>query len=160
MVAAKAGRYLMMQWQRLFGGRTHRLQVAALPWRRSGDGIEVMLITSRRSGRWIVPKGWPEWNEALFDAAAREAGEEAGITGTVSSQVLGSYRYEKRSDTGVSYEVQVYPLEVQSVAKTWREQSQRQRRWMTPAEAAAKVREPELAAMIRAFSPTAERRAA
>ncbi|GHD08704.1 NUDIX hydrolase [Tianweitania populi] len=149
----------MMHLQRLVGFRSHRLQVAALPWRRSGDGIEVMLITSRGSGRWILPKGWPEGGEALFDAAAREAGEEAGIAGTISPQTLGSYNYEKRSDA-VSYEVQVYPLEVQSVAKTWRERGQRQRRWMSLSEAADKVREPELAAMIRTFSPTGERKAA
>ncbi|WP_250157209.1 NUDIX hydrolase [Tianweitania aestuarii] len=151
----------MMQWQRLFGGRAHRLQVAALPWRRSGGEIEIMLVTSRGSGRWILPKGWPKPGEALCDAAAREAGEEAGITGTIAQQTLGSYRYEKRSDRSISYEVQVYPLAVQAVAKTWRERNQRERRWMSQTQAAANVREPELAAMIHAFSPTAvERQAA
>ena len=79
MRVAEAGRYLMMQWQRLFGGRSNRLQVAALPWRRSSKGVEIMLVTSRGSGRWILPKGWPEAGEALWDAAAREADEEAGI---------------------------------------------------------------------------------
>ena len=159
MLTTKVGRYLMTLWQRLVGFRSHQLQVAALPWRRSGGGIEVMLITSRGSGRWILPKGWPESGEALSDAAAREAGEEAGIAGTVSTQMLGSFHYEKRSDSA-SYEVRVYPLEVQSIAKAWRERGQRQRRWMSLSEAADKVREPELATMIREFSPTADRKAA
>ena len=77
--------------------RPHRLtQYAALPWRRDGGGrIEVMLITSRDTGRWVLPKGWPEGPEEFRDAAAREAKEEAGISGAVSRYELGHYSYLK-----------------------------------------------------------------
>jgi 8-oxo-dGTP pyrophosphatase MutT (NUDIX family) len=150
---AKVGHYLMMQWQRLFDARSPRLQVAALPWRRASKGVEIMLVTSRGSGRWILPKGWPEAGEALWDAAAREADEEAGISGIVSPQELGAYRYEKSkgSEGASAFEVKVYPLEVQTVAKTWREHGQRHRQWFPVADAAAKVREPDLAALIADF---------
>lgn len=152
-----------MQWQRLFGGRSNRLQVAALPWRRSSKGVEIMLVTSRGSGRWILPKGWPEAGEALWDAAAREADEEAGIKGVVSPEALGVFRYEKSkgSDRDSAFEVQVFPLEVQTVAKTWREHGQRHRQWFPVADAATKVREPELAALITDFGRrSGQRRAA
>lgn len=154
MGLAKARRYLMVQWQRLFGDQSHRLQVAALPWRRASKGVEVMLVTSRGSGRWILPKGWPEAGEALWDAAAREAGEEAGVTGTVSPEALGAYRTEKSegSDKASAFAVKVYPLQVQTVAKTWRESGQRHRQWFPVTDAAAKVREPDLAALITDFA--------
>jgi ADP-ribose pyrophosphatase YjhB (NUDIX family) len=67
--------------KRLFGVAPCRLQVAALPWREGKHGLEIMLITSRDTGRWVLPKGWPEAREPLCDAAAREAGEEAGLRG-------------------------------------------------------------------------------
>ncbi|RUU02882.1 NUDIX hydrolase, partial [Mesorhizobium sp. USDA-HM6] len=68
--------------RRLFGTAPCRLQVAALPWRKDDNGVEIMLITSRDTGRWVLPKGWPEAREPLCEAAAREAGEEAGLYGT------------------------------------------------------------------------------
>ena len=68
---------LVERVRRLFGKVPCRLQVAALPWRTAGDGVEIMLITSRDTGRWVLPKGWPENDENLYDAAAREAAEEA-----------------------------------------------------------------------------------
>ena len=121
--------------RRLFGGAPCRLQVAALPWRKTEGGVEVMLITSRDSGRWVLPKGWPELGEELFDAAAREAGEEAGLKGAVSQREAGRYFYDKSVSRGESFrcEVLVYPLEVDKVADKWKEKRQRERRWVAAA---------------------------
>ncbi len=65
--------------RRLFGAMPCRVQVAALPWRRTDQGVEVMLITSRDTGRWVIPKGWPEGQEDLYEAAAREAAEPIAV---------------------------------------------------------------------------------
>src|SRR5690606_27766655 len=81
------------------GGMPPHVQVAALPGRAGGaDGEgarEVMLVTSRGTGRWVLPKGWPEHSEALHEAAAREAAEEAGVSGPVAPQEIGRFYYGK-----------------------------------------------------------------
>lgn len=146
------GAPLMDGVRRLLGKSPCRLQVAALPWRKTETGIEVLLITSRETRRWVLPKGWPEGQEELFDAAAREAVEEAGLAGAVSHREAGRYYYTKASKNGdVPCEVLVYPLEVDSVADKWKEKRQRERRWFSGAEAAAMVREPDLCQVISAF---------
>lgn len=131
----------------------HRVQVAALPWRRVKGGIEVMLITSRDTGRWVLPKGWPEAGEEFYDAAAREAVEEAGLKGIISSHEAGRYFYDKcavnRDD--IRCEVFVYPLEVSNVADKWKEKGERKRKWVSPEKAAGMVAEPDLAEVIRNF---------
>jgi 8-oxo-dGTP pyrophosphatase MutT (NUDIX family) len=139
--------------RRLLGKPAFRLQVAALPWRRTGDGVEIMLITSRDTGRWVLPKGWPEAGENLHDAAAREAWEEAGLSGFVTRQEIGRYRYSKVRSSGeaVPCEVLVFPLEVDEVADTWKEKRKRKRKWMTPADAARSVNEPDLRRLVSAF---------
>jgi len=159
---AEAKKQLRQQWTRFFGSKRRHIQVASLPWRQTAAGVEVMLITSRRSGRWVLPKGWPEHGETLHDAAAREAVEEAGLGGTISPNTVGSYHYTKLRSSGKTLhcEVKVFPLRVDVVADTWHEQRQRRRAWMSPADAASKVREPELAAMISAFAASTEPRAA
>lgn len=148
--------------RQLSGDRTLRLQAAALPWRCLGGRFEVMLITSRDSGRWVLPKGWPEPGEALCDAAAREAHEEAGLKGAVARHAVGRYLYAKamRGGGSVPCDVSVFPLEVRRVADKWKECRQRARRWMGGDEAAAAVRETELAALIVAFCAAAGREAA
>jgi 8-oxo-dGTP pyrophosphatase MutT (NUDIX family) len=118
--------------RRIFGGDPLRLQVAALPWRRVEQGVEVMLITSRDSGRWVLPKGWPEFGEEFCDAAAREAREEAGEE--------------------VRCEVMVYPLEVAGVAGQWKEKGERRRKWMSAAKAAGLVAEADLGKLILDFA--------
>lgn len=140
---------------RLFKLNRAYRQVAALPWRETGEGVEVMLITSRDTGRWVLPKGWPEGDEAFFDAAAREAAEEAGLTGDISEREAGRYVYRKarRSGSDRRCEVLVYPLRVERVADRWPERKQRRREWFSPAEAAARVQEAELAALLSAFPP-------
>lgn len=157
-----ARRRLVAHWNSLFGSDRCHLQVAALPWRRTASGVEVMLITSRGTGRWVLPKGWPEGDEALCNAAAREAAEEAGLAGAVSDLAVGSYFYDKLKSSGeqIRCEVKVYPLEVDKVADKWRERRQRKRQWMAPQDAAVSVHEPDLAALISAFSVNPRQRVA
>jgi 8-oxo-dGTP pyrophosphatase MutT (NUDIX family) len=145
--------HLVERVRRLFGKTPCRLQVAALPWRKAEDGVEIMLITSRDTGRWILPKGWPESGENLFDAAAREAGEEAGLSGSVSRQEIGRYFYAKALSSGeeVPCEVLVYPLEVDKVADKWKEKRERKRKWVSPAVAARMLNEPDLCKLVSAF---------
>jgi 8-oxo-dGTP pyrophosphatase MutT (NUDIX family) len=149
---------LIRRVRQLFGGEPLPLQVAALPWRRTKNGIEVMLITSRAGGRWLLPKGWPELGEEFCDAAAREAHEEAGLSGAVSSAMAGRYFYEKSAGgNGMRFEVMVYALEVGNVAGKWKEKRERRRKWVAPAKAANLVAEPELAQLILDFAAEAER---
>ncbi|WP_269930093.1 NUDIX hydrolase [Aminobacter sp. HY435] len=145
--------HLVERLRRLFGASACRLQVAALPWRRAAPGIEIMLITSRDTGRWVLPKGWPEEAERLCETAAREASEEAGLSGSVETHDAGHYYYTKDLSNGqqVTCEVLVYPLEVRKVAEKWKERRQRTRRWVTPSEAARMVNEPDLCRLIIAF---------
>jgi 8-oxo-dGTP pyrophosphatase MutT (NUDIX family) len=140
--------------RRLFGGERCRLQVAALPWRKTDDGVEVMLITSRDTGRWVLPKGWPEDDEPLYEAAAREAVEEAGISGGIARTTAGSYFYNKVHSSGTESpcEVRVFPLEVKEVASKWREKGQRKRKWVKPREATRMVNEPDLVKLIARFA--------
>jgi len=138
----------------LLGGAPCRLQVAALPWRTMYEGIEVMLITSRDTGRWVLPKGWPELGEELCEAAAREAGEEAGLEGAVSAREAGRYFYAKSVSGAerVRCEVLVYPLEVEKVADKWKERRQRARKWVAAAQAAEMVAEADLGRLILQFA--------
>ncbi|NGM35615.1 NUDIX hydrolase [Methylobacterium sp. DB0501] len=130
-----------------------RRQVAVLPVRAGPDGaLQVMLITSRETRRWVVPKGWPMKGLKNYEAAAREAYEEAGLIGRVGRRALGSYFYHKRlkSRDMVLCQVQVFRLDVRKQLKTWPEQSEREGRWFSVPEAAEAVTEAGLAALIRA----------
>lgn len=154
--------HLVERIRRLFSAPTCRLQVAALPWHRTSTGIEVMLITSRGTGRWVLPKGWPETSERLCETAAREASEEAGLSGSIATQEAGRYFYLKEMPNGeqVACEVLVYPLEVRHVAEKWKERRQRTRKWVSPSEAARMVNEPELCGLIASFGTAHARFAA
>jgi 8-oxo-dGTP pyrophosphatase MutT (NUDIX family) len=145
---------IVQRARRLFGETACRLQVAAMPWRRTADGIEIMLITSRDTGRWVLPKGWPERGEDFWHAAAREAGEEAGLTGIVEPREVGRYFYAKARADGdeVPCEVMVYPLEVTAEASKWKERGERTRQWMPAHEAAGQVAEIDLGELIEAFA--------
>jgi 8-oxo-dGTP pyrophosphatase MutT (NUDIX family) len=112
-----------------------------------------MLVTSRRTGRWIIPKGWPMKRRAPHIAAAREALEEAGVVGQVGTSPIGSYSYEKRLKQGdvVVCEVHVFPLEVRSQQKSWPEKGEREVQWFSSAEAAETVQEPVLSDIIRSL---------
>jgi 8-oxo-dGTP pyrophosphatase MutT (NUDIX family) len=139
--------------QRLFGTAPCRLQVAALPWRTTENGIEIMLITSRDTGRWVLPKGWPEAREPLCEAAAREAGEEAGLRGKISHFEAGRYFYAKALASGeeVPCEVLVFPMQVERVSDRWKEKRARTRKWVNAAEAVRMINEPDLCQIITNF---------
>lgn len=127
-------------------------QFAALPFRRAA-GLEVMLITSRETRRWIIPKGWPMKGRRPRGTAAREALEEAGIKGKVSRTPIGSYTYVKRGLGGQSWpcRVDIFPLEVRLELADWREREQRTRQWFPYIEAAGAVTERELRDLILGF---------
>jgi 8-oxo-dGTP pyrophosphatase MutT (NUDIX family) len=130
-----------------------RAQVAALPYRETSAGqYEVLLVTSRDTGRWVIPKGWPMKHRADHDAAAQEAFEEAGVTGQVTARPIGAYRYwKRRRSRSILCEVAVYPLEVSGELDAWPEKGQRQRSWFSPEEAAGRVDEPDLSELVRTF---------
>jgi 8-oxo-dGTP pyrophosphatase MutT (NUDIX family) len=134
--------------------REPRTQYAALPWRRRDDGaIEILLITSRESRRWVIPKGWPMKDKAPEEAAAQEAYEEAGIIGKPRSKALGAYHYDKRLRSGrlQHVRVMVYPLEVKEARDIWPEMVERDRLWSSPSEGATLVDEPELRTLLAKF---------
>jgi len=164
MLLSQGKRILISERLRsLFGSPPPRLQVAALPWRINKKGtLEVLLVTSRETRRWVLPKGWPEGLESLSEAAAREAQEEAGITGNISPNELGSYFYGKRLATGLERRCQVvvFPLEVKKAADKWPEKKRRTRQWLEPAEAASLVNEADLGELIARFGRNPRKSAA
>lgn len=130
-------------------------QIAGLCWRQSGKEVEVLLITSRDTGRWVLPKGWPIKGLSGPQSALREAYEEAGVEGVATNRPIGAYPYVKTVDAqnGFPCEVTVFPIEVKHLASRFPEASQRQRKWFPLAKAAKKVDEAELSALIRGFDP-------
>ena len=134
--------------------REPRTQYAALPWRKRDDGqVEVLLITSRETRRWVIPKGWPMKDKAPGPCAAQEAFEEAGVVGEPRRKSLGVYHYDKRLRSGRTQHVrvQVFPLEVAEERDIWPEMAERDRNWTSPADAAGLVDEPELKALLAKF---------
>jgi len=131
------------------------LQCAALPWRMVDGEPRVLLITTRRTHRWIVPKGWPEPDRPLHEQAAFEAWEEAGVRGDVSVHPIGGFGYDKVRKNGKirPLYVRVFPLAVTEEVADWPEAHERQRRWFARAEAAEAVQEPELKTLLAAFQP-------
>lgn len=134
--------------------REPRTQYAALPWRKSADGaVEILLITSRESRRWVIPKGWPMKDMTPAGAAAQEAYEEAGVLGEPRHKQLGVYHYDKRLASGrlQHVRVMVFPLKVTEARDIWPEMAERDRLWSSPAEAASLVDEPELRELLAKF---------
>ena len=130
-----------------------RVQYGALPYRlRTGSRRpQFMLITSRETQRWVIPKGWPKKGKSARQSAAREAFEEAGVIGRVSRRAVGSFSYEKRLKNGgtVECEVRVFPLHVKRQSREWPEKQERKVKWLSAAKAAKKVDEPTLGELIR-----------
>jgi len=127
----------------------HR-QVAALPLRRAKGGeVKILLVTSRNTGRWIIPKGWPSKRVKDHKAAAREARQEAGVKGKIRTKAFGSYRYIKPElGDGAPIDVTVFLLSVRKQSKRWPEKAERRRAWFDILDAARKIAEPELSSLI------------
>ena len=132
--------------------RPKELQVAALCYRNSKKhGTQVLLITSRGTGRWSVPKGWPIEGKKADEAALQEAWEEAGVSkGATIEGHVGSFAYDKRLDGGYEapVEVEVFKVRVDQLADIYPEHDERTRRWVSPADAAEMVQEPGLKAIL------------
>lgn len=137
--------------------RDVRSQFGALCYRVKNGKVQILLITSRGSGRWILPKGWPIDGQTPAQSAAQEAWEEAGVVGKKIDLCLGLFSYRKLldGDDHLPCVVMVYPLKVKSLAKTYPEAGQRKRRWVSRKQAAQMVSEPELSRIIRDFDPRA-----
>lgn len=132
-----------------------RLQFGALPHRPSAEGgRDILLITSRDTGRWVIPKGWPMRGRCGWEVAAREAFEEAGIEGDTGAQPIGAYHYAKRRSGGRSLtcRVEVFPFGVMRELERWPERHQRRRHWFAAREAARLVDEDELRSLILSTS--------
>ncbi|MFD2854828.1 NUDIX hydrolase [Seohaeicola zhoushanensis] len=130
-------------------------QYAALCFSTTRGKTRVLLITSRGTGRWIVPKGWRVEGASAAGSAAREAWEEAGVIGRIYEQCLGTYTYLKYFEKAPDKicETQVFPVKVLSLKGEFPERGQRRRKWFSPKKAASLVQEPELAHILRTFDP-------
>lgn len=129
-------------------------QFGVIAWHEGEDGRpRLLLITSRDTGRWVVPRGNPIAGLPPHLSAAQEAYEEAGVRGTVGSEPAGQYRYRKtrRLGRGVRMVVTLFPLQVEEELDDWPEARQRTRRWFAPEDAADAVFEPDLKALLAAF---------
>lgn len=136
--------------------RPARFQVAALCWREGADGLEVLVITSLETRRWLLPKGWPMDGQDAPGAARIEAWEEAGVEPAhVERRSIGTYLYDKRLRGGVPVECEtkVFPVEVAHLADDYPQKDQRERRWVSPEEAARMVDEPGLRDILTGFDP-------
>ncbi len=134
-------------------------QVAALPMRETERGLEICLVTTRETGRWTLPKGWPMKGRKDFDAARIEAEQEAGVVGRPSKTPIGTFHYWKRRENQFDLvDVAVYPLKVTKVLARWKEYGEREVRWTTPLEASGLVNEPQLAEILRAFAAKVARK--
>ena len=143
---------LWRDFLRLFFQRPKRLQVAALCYRGAGPEMEVLLVTSRGTGRWIIPKGWPINGLQTSEAALQEAWEEAGVRNSnAPSEPIGTYTYDKvmRAGLPVPVETLVYPVKVKETSYDFPEAHERKRKWVSPEAAADLVREGELKVILR-----------
>jgi 8-oxo-dGTP pyrophosphatase MutT (NUDIX family) len=127
-----------------------RSQCGALCWRMHRRRVEVLLITSRDTRRWVIPKGWPMEGMTAAEAAQTEAWEEAGAKGEVASHPIGLFTYDKQRGpkTPLPCVVSVYALRVQGLAEKFPERHERRRKWFPAAKAAQKVAEAELRALL------------
>lgn len=119
------------------------------------SAIEILLVTTRQTRRWIIPKGWPIKGLKPPKSAAREAFEEAGVRGKVGSKSLGVFAYDKLLDSdgiAVRCEVRVFPLLVKRQSENWPEAKQRRVQWVEPSKAVALIKEPELRAIVASFA--------
>jgi 8-oxo-dGTP pyrophosphatase MutT (NUDIX family) len=133
-------------WYKQSGVIAYRLNSQESSARRTSSPLEVLLITSRKRKRWIIPKGIIEADMSPQASAAKEAFEEAGILGNVSDQAIGTYTHKKWQGTCI---VEVFPLEVTKVLDAWPEYGIRQREWMSVDEAVKRVQQEGLKPLIK-----------
>ena len=121
-------------------------QYGAICWRMHRGKVEVLLITSRDTGRWVIPKGWPIDGLTPAGSAAREAWEEAGVEGVVAEAGLGLFSYDKlmTPKKPLPCQVEVFALRVAKLKEKFPERGERRRKWFAAEKAARKVNEPEL----------------
>jgi len=137
-----------------------RIQYAALPYRgRTKSELQVMLVTSRGTRRWVIPKGWPKSGMPPHQTAAAEAFEEGGVAGKVTKRPIGAYSYDKllKNGTNTRCVVRVFALRVVREHKKWPEKHQRRIGWYSPGNAAQQVREPSLRRIIRGFAKRSQK---
>ena len=141
---------------RLMLQRPPRQQYAALCYRmkKKQGSLEVLVATSRDTGRWVIPKGWPMTDKKAHQVAEREAFEEVGVKGKVEKEALGFYHYRKALDNGLKIPVvvQVHALEVEECLKSFPEKGSRTMEWVSCEEAAMRVNEPELKILFLQFA--------
>jgi len=129
-------------------------QVAALVYRMKKNLPEILLITSRGTGRWVLPKGWPQIGKTFAQSAQREAYEEAGVRGDVAPFSIGTYTYEKHDmgdgESG-DFVVDVFPMHFSHQEKNWPERGERRLDWVSVEESAKRVEEPGLKSLIASF---------
>jgi len=135
--------------------RAIRVQYGVLPYRFTDtNSLEVLLVTTRQTRRWIIPKGWPIKGLKPPRSAAREAYEEAGIRGTVGAKSIGVFSYEKGLDANggtVPCEVRVFPMIVKRQLDTWPEAHEREARWFESTKALSVTKEKGLRQLIESF---------
>lgn len=142
----------MTKKKRRTGGAAPHRQVAALCYRQGDSGKEVLLITSRDTGRWIIPKGWPITGKNAQGAAMQEAWEEAGVrAGQIKDKAVGTYSYEKDMPKGQSLQIEtlVFAVKVSKLKSDYPEVAERRRKWVRSTKAAHMVNEPELQQLLR-----------
>jgi 8-oxo-dGTP pyrophosphatase MutT (NUDIX family) len=136
-----------------------RVQYAALPYRfNQAAALEILLVTTRQSQRWIIPKGWPIKGLRPPKSAAREAYEEAGVRGKTGTKPVGTFNYDKMLDEHgmqVRCEVRVYPLLVRRQSAAWPEAEQRLVQWADLSKAISLIEEAGLKSVITAFAKRA-----
>jgi len=136
--------------------RSMRTQFGALCYRLRDDKLQILLITSRRSGRWIIPKGWPMDRQTPAEAALTEAQEEAGVEGKAYNVCLGLFTYTKLIEgdaEDLPCAVSVFPVRTKKLLSAYPEARERRRKWFSQRKAAKRVREPELRKIIENFDP-------
>lgn len=131
-----------------------RTQVGALCYRIREGKLEYLLVTSRGTGRWVIPKGWPIDGETPADAARQEAWEEGGVIGKPVGNAIGVYSYTKTGDRErLPHIVVVFPIRVKRIEEVFPEYRERRRKWFSPKKAAARLAEPELRHILRVYVP-------
>jgi len=134
---------------------SHHHQVAALPYRKRRGRTEILLITTRETKRWMIPKGWPMEGRTDYNAAKQEAFEEAGVKGRIGKLQLGHFLYTRSQNSGAvsSYRAVVYPLEVEKMLGSWPEKKERFRSWFAIEEAVEALNEEGLIEILAKFDP-------